>query len=190
MKCHLYENVGRFCLNCSLGKLPRGASAISDPQLSFHGEHLCDLGSNLWENLYVVRKSCEENKWTQAVQDTKGEIADRGKTAEMGTVSSSRTQRENHQSCKLWNLQVKNHRRWELSSSKELLMLSFGACIHVILLCILGNKSLLLLLSWVYPACRASFHAQIQWPWKVTPFSSFCISFANLILGTAHSTCV
>jgi len=38
-----------------------------------------------------VRKSCEENKQTQAVQDVKGEIADRNTIAQMGTVNSSRT---------------------------------------------------------------------------------------------------
>lgn len=41
----------------------------------------------------------------------------------------------------------KKHRSQELSSSKELLRLSFEVCIHNILLCILGNKSLPLLLS-------------------------------------------
>lgn len=89
-----------------------------------------------------MKKSCEANK----VGDTKGETAERGKISETGTVSSSRTQRE--KTPKLQIVKPSDEKRGirELSGSKKGVMLSFGACSHVILLCILEDKSPPLLL--------------------------------------------
>lgn len=80
--------------------------------------------------LYKIRKVKLQTgvrllRWGQQLKDSKGKIS------KLQAVKSS----------------GKNHRRRELSSRKELLMLSFRACIHIILLCILGNKSLPLLWS-------------------------------------------
>lgn len=134
---------GEAVLNFNLAKLPWEGSALSLIPGFPHG-------ASAWPWLGPLSKAArwEKKLWGKQVNwSCRRSGCRQGKIAEKGTVSSSRTRRETHQSCKLGNSQVgkkKAHRRWELSSSSstEFLMLSSGACSHVILLWILGNKSL------------------------------------------------
>lgn len=170
-----------------------GLSSVSDPWLDFHAEHLRDLGSTLWANTTPRGKAARETSKLelQELQEVKlqagGRLLRRGHLGAQGLAGKHiRTA-----SCEIFRLKKKKaQRRWELSSSsRELLMLSSGACSHVILLWILGNKSL------PCPESISCLQSIFSCPNTVTPKGyasqpSLCFFFQNLTPVMRLPTCI
>lgn len=111
---------GEAAWKLSLGGLPWEGWALSLVPGWISTPSICaTLAGTSEQTTPVVRKSCEGNKQTPALQAAKGQTADRGKIAEKGTVSSSRTRRETHQSCELWNFQVEKESPHKVGAQQQ-----------------------------------------------------------------------
>lgn len=137
---------GEAVLNFNHGKLPWEGSALAlipgwifTPSICVTLAGSSEQTTTSWEKAVRETSKLELYKLQKVKLQTGGRLLRKGQLAAQGLAGKH----IKAASCEIFRLK-KTHRRWELSSSssKELLMLSSGACSHVILLWLLGNKSL------------------------------------------------